>query len=170
MRDEKGRFIKGNQEGNLVLKTYRENGGIVWNKGKKGLQIAWNKGLSIYCGGGFKKGCTPWNKGLKGCMGGEASPHWKGGLTPLSKRLQNSLEYKLWRKSIFERDDYTCQMCGIRGGDLEADHIKPQSLFPKLRFAIDNGRTLCLVCHKATETWGYKLVEWKNRNYSIFAN
>lgn len=85
---------------------------------------------------------------------GKDSPHWKGGITPINEKIRKSLEYKLWRKSVFERDNYTCIWCGKRGGRLHADHIKPFASYPELRFAIDNGRALCEECHKATETYG----------------
>jgi 5-methylcytosine-specific restriction endonuclease McrA len=70
---------------------------------------------------------------------GEKSKWWKGGVTPLRAQIYNSYEYKKWRKDVFQRDNYTCQLCGLRGGYLEADHIKPFSLFPELRFDINNG-------------------------------
>ena len=82
---------------------------------------------------------------------------WKGGVTPENARIRSSIEYRIWRKAVFERDDYTCRFCGQRGGDLEADHIKPFALFPELRFAIDNGRTLCEDCHRKTPTYGNKI-------------
>lgn len=90
---------------------------------------------------------------------GALNSQWKGGVTPLYKQIRKSIEYKLWRTSVFERDNYTCIWCGVRGGNgkkviLHADHIKPFAIYPELRFAIDNGRTLCIDCHKTTDTYG----------------
>jgi hypothetical protein len=97
------------------------------------------------------------SKSLLGHPGikGEKNKRWKGGITPINIKIRNSIEYKLWRKSVFERDRYTCIWCGdSRGGNLNADHIKPFADYPELRFAIDNGRTLCVNCHKKTESYG----------------
>ena len=104
------------------------------------------------------------SKGKKGKpnlnLRGEKHHNWKGGITTINHFIRTSLEYKLWRRSVFERDNYTCIWCRIRGnqtgGYLEADHIKPFALFPELRFSIDNGRTLCKECHKKTETFAGK--------------
>jgi len=100
-----------------------------------------------------QKGRTAWNKGLKGWNAGEKNPMWKGGISPMNSRLRNTLEYKAWRKSVFERDNYTCVLCGARSKkgervELNADHIKPFAYFPDSRLDIDNGRTLCVPCHK----------------------
>lgn len=81
-------------------------------------------------------------------------PAWKGGIISINEKIRKSLEYKLWRRAVFERDKYTCVWCKQKGGNLNADHIKPFALFPELRFALDNGRTLCIECHKRTDTWG----------------
>lgn len=92
---------------------------------------------------------------------GEKSHFWKGGITKKSVIIRNSLEYKLWREAVFERDNFTCVWCGIKSGKgiaviLNADHIKPFAHYPELRFAIDNGRTLCRECHKTTDTFAGK--------------
>jgi len=89
--------------------------------------------------------------------------NWKGGITSDVRKIRNSLEYKLWRKAVFERDGYICIWCGaksIKGKKviLNADHIKPFSLFPELRFAIDNGRTLCNKCH-STIGWRKRIIK-----------
>lgn len=94
---------------------------------------------------------------------GEKNPAWKGGITPINFKIRKSLEYKSWRESVFKRDNYTCRLCfkPKRGGDLHADHIKPFGFFKKLRFDVNNGRTLCISCHRKTKTYGGRLFSAK---------
>lgn len=180
----------------------------VWNKGLKGMQVAWNKGvpcaddtkkkLSLkntgrvlseetkskisrnnakwslgktkidypqLANGGRKIGGTPWNKGIPNYqMRGENHPNWKGGVTTLQEKIRKSLDYQLWRTAVFERDDYRCLDCGERGGQLNADHILPFAYFPRLRFDINNGQTLCKPCHKKTSTYGSKAKNYQLTN------
>lgn len=81
---------------------------------------------------------------------GSNHPRWKGGVTSENEKIRKSKEMRNWRISVFERDDYTCQACGQRGGELNADHIMPFALFPELRTEVLNGRTLCIKCHRKT--------------------
>jgi len=77
---------------------------------------------------------------------GKKNPNWKGGIQQI-KRPRDTTRYKTWRLKVFQRDKYTCQKCGQVGGKLEAHHIKSWKQFPKLRFKIKNGKTLCFKCH-----------------------
>lgn len=65
-----------------------------------------------------------------------------------SKRNRSASKYRRWRTAVFERDHYTCCSCGIKGTKLNAHHVKCWAYFPKLRFSINNGITLCEQCHK----------------------
>ncbi len=95
-------------------------------------------------------------------ISGEKHYNWKGGITEKNHALRESLEYKLWRKAVFERDNYMCVVGGkSHGNKLNADHIKPFAYFPELRFAIDNGSTLCVKCHRKTDTYGWKSIKYK---------
>ncbi|HAD31544.1 MAG: hypothetical protein CL578_22485 [Alteromonadaceae bacterium] len=93
---------------------------------------------------------------------GAKSHRWQGGKTTDAMIIRGSFEYKSWRVAVFERDGYQCQICGQVGGKLNADHIKPFSTHPELRLNIDNGRTLCIGCHRQTETYGIKALRAAN--------
>lgn len=172
-KDNNSRLMKGR----VLSNEWKEKIGKA-NKGKKRTE---EQKLNVSL---KQKGRTPWNKGIKtGNLSietrkkmsesrkGDKSSGWKGGINPINNTIRKSFEYKLWRTAVFERDNYTCVWCGARCGNgkavtLNADHIKPFSLFPELRFAIDNGRTLCVECHRTTETYGGR----SKNNKSIYDN
>lgn len=128
---------------------------------------------SVACRDAYLIGKPTWNKGLKGRQSwmnlsglrresGEKHWAWKGGVTTENHRIRTSTAYKAWRKTIFERDSYTCVWCGLKSAKgvkavLQADHIKSFALYPELRLVLENGRTLCKPCHKKTPTFNRKL-------------
>ena len=87
-------------------------------------------------------GRDPWNKGL-------------GTISSENEKARKTKQAKMWRVAVFERDNYTCQFCNERGGKLHADHIKRFADYPELRYELANGRTLCINCHKTTDTYGW---------------
>lgn len=157
MRDNKGQFIKGYHSITEFKKGQLGCNSGHWKGGNtKILRIckqckdefrAWNseikRGRAKFCS---RKCWEDWNR-----LSNNSS--WRGGITPINITIRMSLEYKNWRKQVFERDNYTCQLCGKMGGNLNADHIKPFSLFIELRFDMNNGRTLCVPCHKNTSSY-----------------
>ena len=103
----------------------------------------------------FKKGMTPWNKGKKiPWMSGEKHFAWKGGTYDKDRKIDMGRKnYRAWRMAVLERDGYKCIWCGEED-NLNADHIKSYTKYPELRYAVDNGRTLCVECHKTTDSYG----------------
>ena len=162
MRNTKGQFIKGQTPWNkgkhtgLIPKTAFKKGNRPWHKGEK-----IDREKYPYYGhfqkhskeskermGEKRKGQIPWNKRLKGFMAGKKNGRWKGGITPENNKIRTSLEMKLWRESVFARDNWTCQKYGIRKGNLHPHHIQNFAQYPELRFATDNGITLSERAHK----------------------
>lgn len=78
---------------------------------------------------------------------GKEHPFWRTGEYISNNQIRRSYQYVVWQKSIYKRDDYTCQICGDRGGkNLRANHIKTFAEYPELRFIISNGITICSDC------------------------
>jgi hypothetical protein len=119
-------------------------------------QRAWNKGIF---GLKYPPRSPETCKRMSEAKKGEKSHFWRGGVTPINRKIRSSAEYRKWRASVLKRDNYSCVECGGTNVPLHADHIKPFAYFVELRFELDNGRALCVPCHQKTETWG-------NANYS----
>jgi len=119
-----------------------------------------------------KIGKPTWNKGLskltdKRLDYDRPTTFKSQGKCDLKEIIRHNFRYRKWRSDIYMRDDFTCQICGQRGGKIEADHIKPfsiiieesniktleQALECKELWDTNNGRTLCLECHKKTDTY-----------------
>jgi hypothetical protein len=91
--------------------------------------------------------------------------------------LRSHYQYRIWRDSVFERDGYICQECGVKGGRLAGHHkVAFSKLIRKAHihnleegincpslWDVDNGITLCVPCHRKTDNYGseqaYMLVE-----------
>lgn len=84
------------------------------------------------------------------CPRGENSPFWKGNLVKENRRARDCWQYDDWRKSVYKKDDYTCQCCGQRGGILNAHHIKSFAKNKDIRYDVANGITLCKLCHDSS--------------------
>ena len=97
------------------------------------------------------KGRVVWNKG-KPFLATRGSNHWnwKGGKSNPNELIKKSLEWTMWRRQIFERDNYTCRDCGKSGVYIEPHHIIPKRINKEIMFDIINGITLCRPCHKKT--------------------
>ncbi len=81
---------------------------------------------------------------------GENNPNYMHGLSEDYRERYRIIEgYNTWRRKVYERDNYTCQICNDdNGGNLNAHHLNSYDWDIENRTNIDNGVTLCEVCHK----------------------
>lgn len=104
----------------------------------------------------FKKVLSVINKGkhlsqetkdkISNSMKGEKSYRWKGGKSNKQEKLRHTKEVRLWKVSVFIRDNNSCINCNSTINKI-AHHIFSFSLYPELRTSIENGATLCKICH-----------------------
>lgn len=101
---------------------------------------------------------------------GEKNGNWRGGINSINSAVRTSDQYSAWRIYCLKRDKFKCIKCGSIK-DLQVDHIIPfikiikenkienmdEALSCSLLWDTGNGRTLCLECHKQTDTYGAKV-------------
>lgn len=90
---------------------------------------------------------------------GIAIEDFDGFATTEQHMARNNTYYKEWQRKVFERDNYTCQCCGKRGGNLNAHHLYNFSEYENLRYDVENGVTFCEECH---------LINYPNSFHSIY--
>lgn len=88
----------------------------------------------------LQTGAIPWNKNKKFFqISGDKNHHWKGGTM------------KWARQQVRIRDNYTCQICGLREEEIiEVDHKKPIQKYKRHGFIddINNMQCICPNCHR----------------------
>ena len=106
------------------------------------------KGKLVYDNTG-KKHSEETKKKMSESHKGEKAYQWKGGITPEHHNARNSDEYAVWRASVYKRDNWTCQDCGIKcqKGNIVAHHLISFVERKDLRHVVENGQVLCRPCH-----------------------
>jgi endogenous inhibitor of DNA gyrase (YacG/DUF329 family) len=107
-----------------------------------------NRGKNTYCSNKCR------NLDTKSWFGGERNHNWKGGFNGV-QNIRWSPEYRVWRITIFQRDNFICQKCGCkhtRKNPIHAHHIEYFSVNKDKMFSVDNGITLCKQCHLKKHT------------------
>jgi hypothetical protein len=106
----------------------------------------------------------------KPSLHGAGNPQWRGGTTALGPKIRQLSAYRVWRRAVFVRENFTCQDCGIRGCRLDAEHHRTfasiihdfnvrsveDALACDALWDVSNGKALCRKCHRKTPTFGVK--------------
>lgn len=69
---------------------------------------------------------------------------------------------RLWGQAVRVRDGNACQRCGRRSPPwkLDAAHILSRGSAPKLKYDLDNGLLLCVLCHRWADSEGEAFRAW----------
>jgi hypothetical protein len=172
---EKEKYIKiGDKYGKLIVieetdKRYQRS--RLWKCKCECGKIVFTTSYNLKSGRKRSCGCliVDTARKIKQSLVGTLNPRWRFDLTDEDRRNSKLRHYnknkKLvdWRKSVFTRDKYICDICNKNGG-VNAHHKYSWDIFKDKRYDITNGITLCKACHKIF----HKKYGWGNNTESQY--
>lgn len=108
----------------------------------------------------------------KGKFTKEKNPMWNPNKTDEERKYQRGYfheGYNDWKQQVKEQANFTCDICGQRGGRLHAHHLNDYHTHKELATDINNGVCLCEHCHKEFHSWmGGNRAECTEQDYLEF--
>ncbi len=174
MRNNKGQFIKGCKSlYGMKGKKHSDATKLKMSLSRAGRKITKEQRLKMSLASKGKKKSKESVEKMKATKRanprfGKYASNWKGGKTRLTQIIRSSFNYRQWCSDIFQRDNYHCTNCGKKSnGDIEVHHINPlakiilerniknieEAINCEELWNINNGLTLCVKCHKKTDTY-----------------
>jgi len=144
-------------------KTMFKKGHVPWNKGIKGL-TPWNKGVSTseVTKKKISKSVTEamLQSEVLQKISGENSPHWRGGSSfePYPIIFNGRL-----KEDIRRRDNYTCQLCGVRQDQLTGRFLKLNIHHIDYNKNNCDSNNLVSVCHRCNVRINHKRDFWQSK-------
>jgi len=123
-----------------------------WNKGKKGVQVAWNKGLTKET----DDRVLQYGKSISKIVAGKLRPkstgnkhwNWSGGLS--NDKYPANWRNLAIKRQIFKRDKYKCRICNCKDGIGKRKLVVHHIDYNKYNLKPMNLITLCRSCHAKT--------------------
>jgi thymidylate synthase (FAD) len=151
-------WLKGKREAGKSVSEIAEEAGCSYHTVRKWLarhdlrysreeryrsRAPWNKGLSGYDTGMVVNDAH--REAIRRARSGAQSNFWRGGATP--QRASTARWTREQAPRVHRRFDYTCQVCEVKGGRLQAHHAVPVWLDDRRERDPDNLVSVCASCH-----------------------
>lgn len=80
---------------------------------------------------------------------GDKHHGWLGGTSDRTTDM-GRIEYKIWRFTVFKRDNFKCVICNNK--EIQAHHISRWKDDKENRYCVSNGITICKTCHRSIKS------------------
>lgn len=157
-----------------IANTLKGNKNALGNKSRSGRKNLPETNAKISAAHKGRKHSEEFREMRRKLTAGIPRPERRVPYRDIRQQIRQCMGSKEWKQAVLKRDNYTCVQCGCKK-NLHVDHFPIpffailnkliveqgiENLYDKaikydLLFDMNNGRTLCVDCHKQTETWGF---------------